>query len=80
VALISDLQAWLSFLILALLEIVLGVDNIIFLVVLAEVLVFCHGLCRTGRRYKHPPAPPEAVRGRVLWGGHVDCLVARESR
>ena len=37
-ALISDPQAWLSFLILAVLEIVLGIDNIIFLVVLVERL------------------------------------------
>jgi predicted tellurium resistance membrane protein TerC len=36
--LISDPQAWLSFLTLALLEIVLGIDNIIFLVVLVDRL------------------------------------------
>jgi predicted tellurium resistance membrane protein TerC len=141
-ALISDPQAWLSFLILALLEIVLGIDNIIFLVVLVErlpptqqrsarlmglsfamltriallfsvtwmatltatlfsiygdeisgrdlilfaggadravhglglaagILVFCHGLCRAGRRNKHPPA---------AWPV-LNCLVGRrESR
>src|SRR5580658_10318333 len=36
--LLSDPQVWLSFLTLALLEIVLGIDNIIFLVVLVERL------------------------------------------
>jgi predicted tellurium resistance membrane protein TerC len=36
--LLSDPQAWLSFLILAVLEIVLGIDNIIFLVILVERL------------------------------------------
>ena len=36
--LLSDPQAWLSFLTLAVLEIVLGIDNIIFLVVLVERL------------------------------------------
>jgi predicted tellurium resistance membrane protein TerC len=37
-ALLSDPQAWLSFLTLSVLEIVLGIDNIIFLVVLVERL------------------------------------------
>ena len=37
-ALFSDPQAWLSFLTLAVLEIVLGIDNIIFLVVLVDRL------------------------------------------
>jgi len=37
-ALISDPQAWLSFLTLGALEIVLGIDNIIFLVVLVDRL------------------------------------------
>lgn len=37
-ALILDPQAWLSFLTLAVLEIVLGIDNIIFLVVLVDRL------------------------------------------
>jgi predicted tellurium resistance membrane protein TerC len=36
--LLSDPQAWVSFLTLALLEIVLGIDNIIFLLVLVERL------------------------------------------
>ena len=36
--LLSDPQAWLSFLMLATLEIVLGIDNIIFLVVLVDRL------------------------------------------
>jgi len=35
-ALITDPQAWLSFLTLALLEVVLGIDNIIFLAVLVD--------------------------------------------
>jgi predicted tellurium resistance membrane protein TerC len=38
VALISDPQVWLSFLTLAVLEIVLGIDNIIFLVLLVDRL------------------------------------------
>jgi len=38
VELLSDPQVWLSFLTLALLEIVLGIDNIIFLVVLVDRL------------------------------------------
>jgi predicted tellurium resistance membrane protein TerC len=38
VALISDPQVWLSFLTLAALEIVLGIDNIIFLVLLVDRL------------------------------------------
>ena len=38
VALLSDPQTWLSFLTLAVLEIVLGIDNIIFLVVLVDRL------------------------------------------
>jgi predicted tellurium resistance membrane protein TerC len=37
-ALLSDPQTWLSFLTLSVLEIVLGIDNIIFLVVLVERL------------------------------------------
>jgi len=37
-ALLSDPQVWLSFLTLSVLEIVLGIDNIIFLVVLVERL------------------------------------------
>ena len=37
-ALLSDPQAWLSFLTLSVLEILLGIDNIIFLVVLVERL------------------------------------------
>ena len=37
-ALLSDPQAWLSFLTLSVLEIVLGIDNIIFLVVLVDRL------------------------------------------
>ena len=37
-ALLSDPQAWLSFLTLALLEIVLGIDNIIFLSILVDRL------------------------------------------
>jgi predicted tellurium resistance membrane protein TerC len=38
IALISDPHAWISFLTLAVLEIVLGIDNIIFLVVLVDRL------------------------------------------
>jgi predicted tellurium resistance membrane protein TerC len=38
VALLSDPQVWLSFLTLSVLEIVLGIDNIIFLVVLVDRL------------------------------------------
>src|ERR1700676_1779061 len=37
-ALLSDPQAWLSFLTLAVLEIVLGIDNIIFLSILVDRL------------------------------------------
>jgi predicted tellurium resistance membrane protein TerC len=37
-ALLSDPQAWLSFLMLAALEIVLGIDNIIFLIILVDRL------------------------------------------
>jgi predicted tellurium resistance membrane protein TerC len=37
-ALLSDPQAWLSFLTLSVLEIVLGIDNIIFLVILVDRL------------------------------------------
>src|SRR5258708_14781617 len=36
--LLSDPQVWLSFLTLAVLEIVLGIDNIIFLVILVDRL------------------------------------------
>ena len=38
VALLSDPQTWLSFLTLAVLEIVLGIDNIIFLSILVDRL------------------------------------------